>query len=604
MTFRTRLFVTSAIVTALTLALATTLVSWNLRRTIGARIERTLVDEARLAAQMLTHRRAATAADLDREADAIGRVVSARVTFIRGDGVVVGDSEVPLDQLAAVDNHADRPEVQQARRAGIGIARRYSSTVNADMLYVAVPVSNPEAPDLAIARLALPLLEIRADLAAVWRAAGLAFGVGLGVALALSWIGSALLAQRVRAIAAVAERYAAGDLSQPARDYGDDEIGSVARVLDASVQELGRRVAELNSDRARMAAILGGMIEGVLVVDDSGRLQLVNDAARRILTLEAEWSGGHYLEIVRHPEIAAQLTAALNGAPTAASELILPREPAITLMARAAPVVAAGVNGAVLVLHDISDMRRADQIRRDFVANVSHELRTPLTSVRGYVEALMDENDGGPKAQQFLETIARHTGRMERLVRDLLRLARLEARQDLLDPAVIDTRSLFSAVIAELADIVGARRQEITVQVAEGAAQFVADRAKLHDALRNLVENASKHSPEAGRITLRSERRGSSIAVIVGDNGPGIPEADLPRVFERFYRVDKARARDGRDPGGTGLGLSIVKHIATLHGGTVEVSNRAQGGAEFTMTLPVLAGGATRTGGSASRTRS
>lgn len=586
MTFRTRLFLTSAVVTALTLALATILVSWNLRRTFGERIERVLVDEARLAAETLTHRRAATPEELDGEADAIGKLLSRRITFISADGRVVGDSEIALSELPKIENHGSRPEIVQARRDGIGIARRYSATINVDLLYVAVPVTNPAAPDLAFVRLALPLVDIRHDLAAVRRGAFIAFGAGLAVALALAWIASVLLARRVRAIADVAERYASGDLSRPARDYGDDEIGSVARVLDASVQELGRRVAELDSDRARITAILGGMIEGVLVVDDNGRLQLVNDAARRFLRLQADWEGSHYLEIVRHPDIAAQITAALNGAATAGSELTLPRDPDVILVARAAPVVSPAARGAVLVLHDISDIRRADRIRRDFVANVSHELRTPLTSVRGYVEALIDEDDVGPKARQFLDTIARHTARMERLVRDLLRLARLDARQEPLDRSSLDVETVFSGVCTELSSSLEGRRQTVSVRIAPDARVVYADPAKLHDALRNLVENASRHAPEGSAIAMTSERGHDGIAIAVADQGPGIPETDLPRVFERFYRVDKGRSRDSRDGGGTGLGLSIVKHLVELHGGSVKAMNRPEGGAVFTIELP------------------
>jgi len=545
-TFRTRLFLTSTIVTALTLALATALVSWNLRQTVGSRIERALVDEARLAAETLANRRAASAAELDSEADAIGRLLSARITFISADGRVVGDSEVALGDLPRVENHGDRPEIQQARRDGLGLARRYSSTVNAEMLYAAVPVSNTQAPDLAFVRLALPLVDVRDDLAVVRRGALMAFAAGLAVALALAWIVSALLARRVQTIASVAQRYAAGDLSHPARDYGDDEIGTVARFLDGSVRELAGRVAELNADRARIAAILAGMVEGVLVVDDRGRLQLVNDAVRHMLRLQEDWEGRHYLEVVRHPDVAEQITAALGGAAPKGRELTLPRDPGVTLVARSAPVVSPAGRGAVLVLHDITDLRRADQIRRDFVANVSHELRTPLTSIRGYLEALMDETVEGPKARQFLETIARHTARMERLVRDLLRLARLDARQEQLEEVSVDVEGAFSGVATELSVALTARGQSVDMRVPSDARTVIADPAKLHDALRNLLENASRHAPEKSRITMSAERRTSAIALIVADEGPGIPEAELPRVFERFYRVDKGPDLDCR----------------------------------------------------------
>ncbi len=587
-TFRTRLFLTSLVTAAVTLGVATALMSWSVRRSLGEQIERGLVNEARLAAETLSHRRAGTPAELDAEADAIGRLVSARVTFIAPDGAVVGDSGLTADELRGIDNHAARAEVQQARTEGLGVARRRSATVDVDMLYVAVPVHNPEAPGLSEVRLALPLTQIRDQLAAVRRVALIAGGAALLAALGLAWIASALLSRRVRAIAAVAERYASGDFSQPVRDYGNDEISTVARVLDDSVRELRSRISQVDADRARMEAILGGMIEGVLVVNEHGRVQLVNDAARRMLKLQESADQRHYLEIVRQPDIAAQIGAALQGSPSPGLELTLPLEPGSIYIARSSPVRSAAAHGAVVVLHDITDLRRADQIRRDFVANVSHELRTPLTAVRGYVEALLDSEGeiDAAEAHRFLETIARHTLRMERLVRDLLRLARLDAGQEPLERVPCSVSSLFDGIEAELSSVIDARGQTIVREFADDAGTVIGDPAKLHDALRNLLENATNYATENGRIVLASARRDGRILLTVSDDGPGIPERDLPRVFERFYRVDKARSRAARDPGGTGLGLAIVKHLVGLHGGTVTAANRPQGGAIFTVELP------------------
>ena len=585
MTFRTRLFLTSLVTAALTLLVATVLVSWSVRQATGERIERSLVSQTRLAAETLSHREPAAGAELDAEADALGGLVGARVTLVASDGVVIGDSDLDGEALAAVDNHGGRPEIQQARRDGLGVARRYSTTVRADMLYVAVPVDNPALPALGFVRLALPLTDIGEQLAAVRRNALAAFGVGLVAALILAWMTSILLSRRVLAIAAVAERYARGDWSRPARDYGTDEIGTVARALDEAAREIGRRATDLASDRARMEAILTGMIEGVMVVNEHGRVQLVNDAARTMLQLQGDPEGRHYVEIVRQPDIAAQLGAALRGTPTEGLELSLPREPEIVIIARSAPVASPGVAGAVLVMHDITDLRRADRIRRDFVANVSHELRTPLTAVRGYVEALLDRGDqrgdqqgngatDPTEVRRFLEIIGRHTLRMERLVRDLLRLARLDAGQEALDHVPCLVESLFDDVETELAPASEARQQTVEHRIADDASTVIGDPGKLHDALRNLLENAINYAPESSLIVMGAERLGHRIRLTVADKGPGIPEADLPRVFERFYRVDKSRTRAARDPGGTGLGLAIVKHLIELHGGKATAANR------------------------------
>jgi two-component system phosphate regulon sensor histidine kinase PhoR len=585
-TFRTRLFLSSLAVAGTTLIAATLLVSWSLRDSVRERIERSLVTEARLATELLSQQAGIAPAALDAQADSLGQLGSARVTFIAPDGSVVGDSQLSADALRSVENHADRPEVRTALSEGLGIATRYSDTVEIDMLYVAVRVRDRPSADVAVVRLALPLTEVREQLAVVRRAALAALAFGIALALALTWVTSALLARRMGAIATAARRYAAGDLTGTVRDTGTDEIGVVARVLDDTIREIGRRTEELAADRARMQAILGGMIEGVLVVNEQGRLQLVNTAAQRMLRLDIAQTDQHYLEIVRHPDIAAQIGAALAGTASEGRELTLPQQPGVTFMSRSAPVTAARTRGAVLVLHDISDLRRADQVRRDFVANVSHELRTPLTAVRGYVEALLDGIDDPEQSQRFLETVARHTLRMERLVRDLLRLARLDAGQEALERVPCAVQALFEGVETDLAEAAAARDVAIEREVVPQGITVTGDPAKLHDALRNLLENAINYSPDEGTVTLAARRGDSRVVITVSDHGPGIPMADLDRVFERFYRVDKARSRGGKDPGGTGLGLAIVKHLIELHGGKVSAANRPEGGAVFTVDLP------------------
>jgi two-component system, OmpR family, phosphate regulon sensor histidine kinase PhoR len=586
MTFRSRSFLTALATTAVALTVAVMLVSVSVRRSLNQRIERSLVEKARLAAETLSHRLPATPSELDAEADALGRMLSARVTFVAPDGKVVGDSELNEEALNTLENHGGRPEIQQARNQGLGVARRYSTTLQAEMLYVAVPVPNPSA--VAQVQLALPLTEVSDQLAAVRRSVFLSGVAGLATALMLAWAASVFLNRRVNAIAAVANRYAAGDFSKPARDYGGDEIGTVARVLDDAIRDLGRRAAELATDRARMEAILGGMSEGVLVVNGQGQLQLVNAAARRMLRLTGASEGQHYMEIVRHPDIAAQVGAALTGSPRESIEL--PLQNNLIIVVRSAPVAAARGTGAVVVLHDITDLRRADRVRRDFVANVSHELRTPLTAVRGYVEALLDGEADASETRRFLEIIARHTLRMERLVRDLLRLARLDAGQEQRDHLPVSVDALFSGVEAELVTSLETRQQKVERDIATDAATVHGDAARLHDAFRNLLENAINYSPERSTIVMGARKVDNYIILTVADYGRGIPEADLPRIFERFYRVDKARSRGERDPGGTGLGLAIVKHLIELHGGKVTAANRKEGGAIFTVELPVTSG--------------
>lgn len=386
---------------------------------------------------------------------------------------------------------------------------------------------------------------------------------------------------RVTTMLAAARRYAVGDLSRPSPDFGDDDLGQVGRAMDQAVQELGRRVEALARDRARMEAILASMIEGVLVVDEQGRLQLVNDAARRILKLESGSINHSYVEAIRHPGIVDHIRRALNGEATDGLELSVTRDTTRTLVARVAPVVATG-RGAVLVLHDITELRQADQVRRDFVANVSHELRTPLTAIKGYAEALLDDPDDAEARGKFLDIIHRHATRMERLVKDLLRLARLDAGQETVELVPCDIDGLLGGIASDFAPTAAQKHQTIDVAVAPGARTLTTDATKLHDIARNLIENAVNYTPDGGAIEVRAANVDGRFVLTVSDTGHGIAPDDLARVFERFYRVDKSRTR----PGGTGLGLSIVKHLVHVLDGEVTASNQPGGGAVFTVTLP------------------
>jgi two-component system, OmpR family, phosphate regulon sensor histidine kinase PhoR len=581
-TFQRKFFLAAFSTSVIALAVAGVLFATAIRGQIDVRIEQTLVAEAGLAAELLARTASpATVRELDEEADRIGDLIGTRVTFIAGDGRVLGDSSEPLDVIPSMENHAQRPEVVEARANGLGRARRYSATVHFDMLYVAVRVDHP---DIAFIRVALPLTDVRDQLRSVLVTTLAALSVALVGGAIIAWVISARIGQRVRHIARVADRYRRGDLAPPSIGFGDDELGEVARALDDSVHEVGRRLAEQARDRARMEAILAGMVEGVIVVDAHGHVQLVNDAARQMLRLDEPAIGRAYAETVRQPAIADLVAAVLDGRTPPPLQLSPPPDPSKTILARAAPATGVESHGVVVVLLDITDLRRADQIRRDFVANVSHELRTPLTAIRGYVEALADGDVSSDESQLFLEIIAKHTDRMERLVKDLLRLARLDAGQETLDLIGCDTRSLIEGVMTDVSSAAEARRQQLEVTVDPDARSMHVDPAKVHDALRNLVSNAITYAPTDSTIRIEATTTRGVVRLVVSDEGPGIPDQDLPRVFERFYRVDKSRARD---PGGTGLGLAIVKHLVELHGGTVAVDNRPEGGARFTMTFPV-----------------
>jgi two-component system phosphate regulon sensor histidine kinase PhoR len=579
-TFGARTFLGTLMATSIALGVATILMSMELRSTMEADIVDHLKSQARLAAALLAGRH--DIPDADAEADELGRLIQARVTFIADDGRVLGDSEIARDALGNLENHLTREEVIQAGRAGEGAGRRTSASTGVATEYAAVKVHDSE---VAYARIALSLTAVDARVAAVRRSALAGLLAGFVVATLVTWMASRLLTRRVAAVAEVARRYRKGDFARASRDYGNDEIGTVAGVLDDTARELGTRLTQMATERAHLDAILTGMVEGILLVNSDGRLLLANPAVREMLGLSAGAEGRHFLEVVRRPEIAAQMTSALKGQAPLASEFYAGRDGRRTLAARSVPVPEERGGGAVLVLHDVTELRRADQVRRDFVANISHELRTPLTAIRGYVEALLD---GPPpeETQRFLDVISRHTLRMERLVRDLLRLARLDAGQEGIDRVSCAVGALVSAAHADLQALMAGRRQEVALSIEEGAGVVYGDPGKLHDVLRNLLENASNYSPPSGTIDVTARRAGDEVEIAVADRGPGIPAADLSRIFERFYRVDRSRTRD---PGGTGLGLSIVRHLVELHGGRVSAANRPGGGAVMTVALPISA---------------
>jgi two-component system phosphate regulon sensor histidine kinase PhoR len=575
-TVRTRTFLSIFAASSLALAVSTLLVERTLRRFLYDDIERGLLTQARLAAALLSDLGALS--NPDAEADRLGQLAHARVTLITADGRVIGDSEVAAANLPTVENHASREEIVEAARSGAGTAARQSQTTTVWTMYTAAAVARGP---VAFVRVALPLTVVDERVAGLRRLALIGLLAGLAAALGLTWIASVFLNRRIRDIAETARRYRAGDFSHPARDFGADEIGTVARALDDTARELGVRLTDMARARAHMEAILTGMVEGVVLLNASGRLVLTNPAAREMLRLPAATEDMHYLEVVRQPDISGQLASALAGGQPAATEIHLDRDRRQTFAAHVVPLARERGGGAVLVLHDITDLRRADQVRRDFVANVSHELRTPLTAIRGYLEALGD----GPApddARQFLEIISRHALRMERLVLDLLRLARLDAGQETVQRAECRPAALVQAVAHDMEDQIAGRRQRVETAIDESLTAS-GDPAKLHDVLRNLLENASNYSPEGGVIDVGARRANGWIEIIVADRGPGIPDADLSRIFERFYRVDRSRSRD---PGGTGLGLSIVRHLVELHGGRVTAANRPGGGAVFTVRLP------------------
>jgi two-component system, OmpR family, phosphate regulon sensor histidine kinase PhoR len=568
--------------TAAALVAVVLLVGPALRRRTVEQTRETLLTQARLMARVAAPLLAAGAprGDVDALVDRTAREVGARVTVVAPDGSVIADSAVSGPALDALENHAQRPEVQEAIRTGAGTAVRRSSTVNQDLLYAAVAVRD-QGRLLGVVRIAHSLPGIAQEVSALRRSVLVALLLAFGItALAVPLLASSM-AGPLRDIMDSARRFAAGDLSARSRVSRRDEVGELARLLNVSADALQRRLTESARDQGRIQAILAAMEDGVLAVDSQGMVLLANERLRRRLGA-AEPVGRHYMEVVRHPELERAVESVLRSRLRVETEVELPGT-AWAVSATPFPGEEGRV-GAVLTFHDVTERRRLDRVRRDFVANASHELRTPLTSIRGFVEALEDGAVDEPStARRFLGKIRTHAERMGALVADLLELSRLESGErepqwETFQPAEVAEDALAS--VEELA-----RAKSITASHRDqGAPAVESDADRLRRILDSLMENAVKYTPEGGTVEIVSRSVPGAAVMEVADDGPGIAAEHLGRIFERFYRVDKARSRE---MGGTGLGLAIVKHLAESIGATVTVHSTPGRGTTFTVTVPM-----------------
>jgi two-component system phosphate regulon sensor histidine kinase PhoR len=556
-----------------------------LRKRAVAQTRDQLLAEAQLMARAVEGALAAGAGrdTLDPLVDAVAREVHARVTIVAPDGRVLADSAVSGAQLAELENHADRPEVQQAFSAGRGVSERRSATVREQMLYAAVPIRSGGAVR-GVSRVALSLKHVDEQARDFQRALLLALLVAFVVTGALSATFASSLAGPLREVMDAARQFAAGDLGARSRVNRADEVGELARILNRSADQLQARITEIARDRARTEATLSAMEDGVLAVDHRGIVLVANDALRRQLA-PSEPVGRHYMEVLRQREVAQVLEEVLRtgGRVRLEMEMRHPRRD-YALAGVPFPGAEGAAHGAVLTFHDVTERRRLDQVRRDFVANASHELRTPLTSIKGFVEALEDGAVAEPAtAHRFLGKIRVHADRMAALVGDLLELSRLESGERPPHWEPVEPEALVEEVVASF--MAAAARKETRLEPGgAGAPVVVSDPERLRGILENLVENAIKYTPAGGRVEVAAgPGPGGGAVFTVTDDGPGIAPEHLPRIFERFYRVDKARSRD---LGGTGLGLSIVRHLAEGMRATVSVESEPGRGSRFTVTVP------------------
>jgi two-component system phosphate regulon sensor histidine kinase PhoR len=541
-----------------------------------------LLVRARLVAQRAAEalRSGEAIAANDALADELGAAAGVRVTLVHRDGTVLGDSEVERQRVGSLENHGQRPEIAQAMASGDGSAVRTSNTVHARLLYVAVPIVRDDQV-LGAARVAMPLKHIEQTLNDFRASLALAALFALVIAALLSGLAAQLVSRNVRALTGAARRMANGDLSLRTRVGGHDEIGALGAALDQLARSLSRSMEEVRSERDLVNGILHGMAEGVLVVGADGRIVLTNPALKAMLLLAADPHGKYVLHLIRNADLIELLERARSGE-TPEMELEL-----AGLMPRRVLVRAVALHGepksVLAVFVDVTELRRLESVRRDFVANASHELRSPLTTIRAAAETLSSIEDDPEGTRRFAALIERNAERLQNLVDDMLELSRIESRELQLQPETIALEPLAERVVAQQAH--RAQLKAIAIERDVAAVPAVqADRRALEHVLGNLLDNALKYCPEGSRVRIAATVDEDRVRVAVSDNGPGIGAEHLPRLFERFYRVDAGRSRE---LGGTGLGLAIVKHLIEAMGGTVAVDSRPGAGSTFSFTLPV-----------------
>jgi two-component system phosphate regulon sensor histidine kinase PhoR len=547
------------------------------------RIERSLGEHVEIvrvltAGVPFTRERSAELSALARRAAA---AAGARVTLIATDGTVVADSEVPVERLGDVENHGERSEVAAALQGERSITRRTSATVGRPLLYEAAPAAG--GPGAGVVRLAVDLSQIDAAAWELRRTLAVASVIGLVAALGLSVWFSWLSLRPIQRFREVIASLARGDVDRRIDWPSRDELGDIARAVNSMGDQLRSRLDEVIEEKEQLTAVLSAMVEGVLVLDRGGRVLLANPRFRELFEVRGEVAGRAPIEVVRHPDVEAAIREAIATRDPVVRELALraPGDHAIRLHAVAFPA-AGPVLGAVVVFHDMTAIRRLENVRRDFVANVSHELRTPLTAIRGFAETLRAEHLTPEKRRGYLEVILRHSERLGELIDDILTLSRIESGQMRLTPETLDVARLASTVLRGMEPLLRSKSLAALVD-GEGAPLAFADRQAVEQVLTNLLDNAVKYTPEGGHVAVRLRGEGAKLRVEVQDDGVGIAREHLPRLFERFYRVDPARSRE---LGGTGLGLAIVKHLVQIQGGEISARSEPGRGSTFAFTLP------------------
>jgi two-component system phosphate regulon sensor histidine kinase PhoR len=562
------------------------LVERGLRERTTATIKLELEHQAKLFAQLVSGVRldAANADRLQAITRAASDAVDVRITVIDASGRIIADSDVPFGEIEQLANHADRPEVIEAGTDGFGYGIRRSDTLKRELLYVALRLENPTGRP-GFVRLSVDLDQLDKAAADLRRELVLAGLMGLVVALGLSYGLSLLSLRPISELREVVMDIAEGKLERRLRWESKDERGEIAASINRLARQLRDSADEAMREKTQLEAVLSSMVEGVLVIDREGRVLLVNPRAQEMLSIWGDWRGRPVPEIIRFAEVDQALQDAADSDGLVVRELQIESDKKRTLLMHATGFPQTDPrDGTVAVFHDVSELRRVDAVRRDFIANASHELRTPLTSIQGFSDTLAKSDVSLEQRAQYLDVIARNARRMSALIDDLLTLSRIEGGRFVLEPSELDVRRVVETVLEDFQPRFAERAIEAHLHAGAIPACF-ADHSALEQILSNLLSNAARYSNAGSRLDLTLEPIDGFVEFRVRDTGIGIPKEDLGRIFERFYRVDASRSRA---LGSTGLGLSIVKHLVSAMGGEIRVESEPGNGSEFTFTLPSI----------------
>ncbi len=509
-----------------------------------------------------------------------------RVTIIDPAGTVLADSEEKLEQLSQMENHALRPEIAAALRKETGMSIRYSMTFKTRMLYVAIPILEGSKV-LGVVRAAMPITRVDQLLASIRRPVMTTAVFGIVLVLLTGIFFSSRLTKRIRRVTSVAERYAREDWSEKILMDGQDELKMLADTMNLMAATLRSRIEDLETEKGKISVILNSIHEGVIAIDRRRQYVMANPAAEKIFEFStAEAQGKSLIEVTRHPLLERIVEQALQEEKSRAAEIqILGKtKKTIRVSVIVLPAYVRDIGG-ILVFHDMTELRRLENVRKEFVANVSHELRTPLTSIKGFVETLL----GGalkdlPTSEKFLKIVSEETDRLGRLVEDILTLGEIERGEVATKKEKINLASEIALILERLQPRFLEKKIRLENRLPQNPLLVIGDRDKIHQVFVNLIDNAIKFNrPEDGQVILSAVENPEGVTVTIEDTGVGIPEESLGRIFERFYRVDKARSKE---LGGTGLGLAIVKHLMEAHGGYASCQSVPGQGSRFSVFFP------------------